>query len=245
MARRRKTMGSTAVKRSWDIKRLSRALASQGVDLRHWVSYATVASVTGDDGKANYTDPNAIVITPAGVEIDVVLEPSGYPVTCKYGMQAGLVYWGSPIRPGDQVLVTLPDGDVSMVPVAVKVVSGSSDPMPAETDGSPVFKNDRALIFAEGVPIDLRTRGGARVLLDGNGVILNNGQKGVARLDDVVRARLSGNPLALDGIVALATALLGTGLFVPTVTPPPPPPQPDFDIPGQITSASGTVKAGG
>lgn len=237
MARRRVRSG-TSIKRSWDVKRLSRALASQGVDLRHWVSYGTVASVAGDDGKANYEDPNAIVITPAGVEIDVILEPSGYPVTCKYGMQAGRVYWGSPVRPGDQVLVSLPEGDVSMVPVAVKIVSGSSDPMPTEQDGTPVFKNDRALIFAEGVPIDLRTRAGARVLLDGAGVNLNNGEKGVARVDDDVTTTVDGATVAEIGaqIVAAGIAAPGGGVG---------PPPTGVTAGGKIVSGSATVKAGG
>jgi len=245
----RRSRAGTSIKRSWDVKRLGQAIKAQGLDLRHWVSYGTVASVTGEDGKPNFTDPNAILITPAGVEIDVVLEPSGYPCTCKYGIQAGTVYICTPVKPGDQVLVTIPDGDVSMVPVAVKVVSGSSDPIPTEDDGTPVFKNDRCLIFAKGVPIDLRTDGGARALLSGNEVIMNDGDRGVARKEDAVVATLSGKPPpapeSANGIYGLAAQLLATGVFLPNPSPPPPSLLPDFGIDGEITEASDTVKAGG
>lgn len=168
MARRR---SGTSIKKSWDVKRLGRALAAQGLDLRHWVSYGTVASVSGEDGAANYGDDNAILITPAGVEVDVILEPSKYPVTCRYGVQAGQVYICTPIHPGDQVQVIIPEGDVSMVPEIVRIITGSSDPMPTEEDGSPVFKNDRALIAARDVPIELRTMGGVSLLVNPDGTI--------------------------------------------------------------------------
>lgn len=165
----RRSRAGTSIKKSWDVKRLGRALAAQGIDLRHWVSYGTVASVSGEDGTANYTDANAIVISPAGIDVDVILEPSKYPVTCRYGIQAGQVFIGTPIHPGDQVVVMIPDGDVSMIPEIVKIIPGSSDPIPVGDDGMPIFKNDAALVFAKGVPIDLRTDGGGwlRVTADG------------------------------------------------------------------------------
>lgn len=170
MARRRRSRSGTSIKRAWDLRRIGRAIAAQGLDLRHWVSYGTVASV-GADGGPNYGDPQAILVTPAGVEVDVILEPSNYPVTCKWGMQAGAVYICTPINPGDQVVVILPDGDVSMVPVISCITSGSSDPIPVGTDGKPLFKNDRALIFGRGVPIELRTDGGNQLLVNPDGTI--------------------------------------------------------------------------
>ncbi len=214
----RRSRSGTSIKRAWDFKRIAQALKTQGIDLRHWVSYATVASVTGEDGKANYKDRNAIVITPAGVEIDVVLEPSGYPCTCKYGIQAGTVYICTPIRPGDQVLVSIPDGDVAMVPVAIKVVSGSSDPMPTEEDGLPVFKNDRALVAAQGVPIELRTMGGISLLVNPDGTI----QLGAGAIEKIMLGttyRDSEGQMNQDLSSALTTLNGAAAPFIPTAGP--------------------------
>ena len=77
-----------------------------------------------DNGAPDFTDPNAIVISPSGVDVDVVLEPSGYPCTAKHGISAGTVFICGPIKVGDQVVVGIPDGDVAMVPVILAVVSG-------------------------------------------------------------------------------------------------------------------------
>jgi hypothetical protein len=156
-----------------DVVRLARGLAIPGGDLRHWVSYATVAAID-DDGEIDLSDPNAIVITPSGVDVDVVLEPSGYPCTAKHGIAAGKVFVCGPIEVGDQVVVGIPDGDSSMVPRILAVVSGpngAKDVVPVDDAGKPIFKNDRFLIFAKGVPIDLRTDGGAQLLLNPDGTI--------------------------------------------------------------------------
>lgn len=165
-----------------DPRRLGRALAQEGMDLRHWVSYATVASVGGEDGTPDYGDANAVVITPAGVEVDVVLEPSGYPITCRHGISAGTVFICTPIHAGDQVVVGIPDGNVSMVPEILKVIPGSSNPIPVGDDGKPVFKNDAALVFAKGVPIDLRTDGGGWVRITPDGQILLGGPDATEQL---------------------------------------------------------------
>jgi hypothetical protein len=147
-----------------DFRRMARGMAQQGNDLRHWVSYATVATANGDDGTMDPTDSHAVLVTPAGVEVDVVLEPSGYPCTARYGVAAGSCSINTPIRPGDQVIVGIPDGDVSMVPQIFCIISGSSDPMPTGDDGLPIFKNDRLMIHAgAGVPIEIRTANGTMV----------------------------------------------------------------------------------
>jgi hypothetical protein len=147
-----------------DFRRMARGMAQQGNDLRHWVSYATVATANGDDGTMDPTDPDAILVTPAGVEVDVVLEPSGYPCSARFGVAAGSCSINTPIRPGDQVIVGIPDGDVSMVPQILCVITGSSDPMPVGDDGLPIFRNDRLMIYAgAGLPIEIRTSNGTMV----------------------------------------------------------------------------------
>lgn len=161
--------------------RVSAGLARPGMDLRHWVSYATVGTV-GADGAPDFTDEQAIVITPGGVMVDVVLEPSGYPITCRYGICSGTVTTLSPIHAGDQVVVGLPDGDLAMVPQVLALISGASDPIPLETDGKPVFRNDRHSIFARGVPVEIRTDGGGHLRVNVDGTIQLGGTDAQQRL---------------------------------------------------------------
>lgn len=150
--------------RAIDFARIARALVRPGMDARHWVSYGTVATLTGPGGTPNYSDPNGILCTPAGIEVDVVLEPMGYHLTCRYGIAAGSCAINTPINPGDQVVVAIPDGDASMVPQIIAIIPGSSDPMPVGEDGLPLFKNDRLMIYAgQGVPIEIRSADGTMV----------------------------------------------------------------------------------
>lgn len=234
--------------RDLDVVGIARGLAIPGGDLRHWLSYATVAAVD-DDGDVDLSNPNAVVITPAGIEVDVVLEPSKYPVTCRHGIAAGRVFVCGPIEVGDQVVVGIPDGDVSMVPQVLAVISGPNgarDAVPVDGGGVPLFHNDRFMVCARGVPIDLRTTGGSQVLVNPDGsVVINAGSKGAARKDDSVQVTLSGTSPAPGSILDLAARLLGTGLFTPNPSPPPPPPQADFTATGAITGGSQTVKVGG
>lgn len=145
-----------------DFRRIARGMAQQGNDLRHWLSYATVATVK--DGEMDVTSQDGILVTPAGVEVDVVLEPHGYPCTARYGVAAGSVHINAPIRPGDQVIVGIPDGDAAMVPQVLCIINGSSDPMPVGDDGRPIFRNDRLMIHAgTGIPIEVRTANGTMV----------------------------------------------------------------------------------
>lgn len=152
-----------------DRSRLARGFAAAGTDLRFWASRGTVSTHDGDTA-----DPNAVLITPAGIEVDVILEPASYPTTCWYGMSAGTVFEAAPIHSGDQVLVLIPDGDPAMIPEIIRVIPGKSSPIPVDTDGKPFFRNDRKLIYAKGVPIDLRTDGGARVLVNPDGTVVFN-----------------------------------------------------------------------
>lgn len=147
---------------AFDFRRFAKGIAGPDIDSRHWVSYGTVASVNGEDGTPDFGDPNAVLVTPAGVEVDVVLEPIGHPITCRYGIAAGAVFICPPIFPGDQVMVIVPDGDSSMIPEIVRIIPGSSDPIPVGDDGKPVFQNDRFLIMSK-VPIEIRSTNGTMV----------------------------------------------------------------------------------
>lgn len=194
----------------FDFRRFGRALAMQGSDVRHWVSYGTVATADGESGEINVTDPNAVLVTPAGVEVDVVLEPSGYPCTARFGVAAGSCHVNTPIRPGDQVVVGIPDGDVAMVPQVLCVINGSSDPMPLGNDGLPIFRNDRLMIHAgAGIPIEIRTADGTMVrITDGKVEVGGAGVTEQALLGTTYRdaeGRLNSDPVT--GLVQMFTLL--------------------------------------
>jgi len=123
------------------------------------VSYGTVATV-GDNGEVDYTDPAAVLVTGDGVDVDVYLEPLGIPVTANYvGLQGGKkVSIFSPIKPGDRVLVVLPDGDTLGPPAIVAILHSAHDRLPLGTDNLPIFQNDRLLIHSDGQDVDVRVK---------------------------------------------------------------------------------------
>lgn len=178
MSRRNKLQMGTRATRSWDTRRVAQALAGPGIDTRVWASYATVA-VVGDDGEPNYEDPHAVHIGPEGVSVDVILDPSGIPMTVRYlgvaGGQAGSIQY--PIAPGDELVVLIPDGEMGGAPVALPALSSSWAKMPLGPDGKPVFKNDRILVLARGTPIDVRAGDGGRILVNQDGEVDVTGSK--------------------------------------------------------------------
>lgn len=234
--RRRSSAGRSAL----DIRRLGQALSQAGIDPRHWVSYGTVG-VVDDEGALNTSDRRAVYVGPEGVEVDVVLEPLNILVSANYaGLQGGRACtFFTPIRPGDRVLVVLPDGDPTQPPVITAVLHSAAAKVPL-SGGFPRWQNDRVFLWAQDTPVDIRTAGGARVELLQNGqVILDEGTKGVARLDDATTSVIDNAKL-----LELAAKLLATGLFTPAIAPPPPPPQTPINVPGTITAASTRVKSG-
>lgn len=251
------------------MRRLAAALAGPGNDPRLWVAYGTVSTgaiTSGPDDDVlsfDIDDPQAVQIGPAGVMVDVVLEPSLQTVTCHYsGIQGGkdcVVL--APIFTGDRVLVAMPDGSLggSGPPVILAILNSDSEQIPLGPDQKPLFQNDRVLIWAKDVPIDIRTAGGSRVEINEDGtVVLNEGTKGAARLDDQTTAVLSGlqapitgstqadaiaQAAAVSDLYKLIAAIFATGVFASSASPVALP-APDTSIPGTITSASATVKAG-
>jgi len=158
----------TNVRREFDLSRFRDAVK----DTRHWVSYGVVGTVN-DAGDVDDTDQNAILIAPGGVMVDVVLYPSEEPVTCRYaGISGGpSVTILAPIHPGDEVLVALPDGELGLPPAIVAILNSRAVPLPLEQDGKPVFRNDRLSVFAQDVPVEVRTASGASVRLETDGTI--------------------------------------------------------------------------
>lgn len=233
----RKGARTTSVRRVID-RAAVREMARGEVDSRMWSSYGVVGQLL-EDGSIN-TDGQHVFTAPEGVTVDVVLLPHGVQTPCRYhGISAGEnATIMAPIRGGDEVLVSVPQGDLRTGPVIVAILNNASQKMPLGTDRKPFWQNDRVLIFAEDVPIDLRTRGGARVNMNGTDVVVNEGTRGVARIQDTTKLRMS----QID-IQALAVALLTTGGFTPASAPGPSSSAVVFTG-GEITSASGTVKSG-
>lgn len=216
----------TAIRRDINAQMLGKALAAPGMDQRYWCSFGTVCTIDPESGKMDPTDKLAIYCDSAGVDVDVELEPLGQPCTCKYaGVQCGDVTIMAPIRPGDIVLVECPDGDL-FTPVITKIMQSRSKRQPTE-NGKPIFDNNRLLIHAKNVPIDIRTAG-AQVLIEQDGTIeakntagadLNlaaDGSASVATkkssvvLDTLGNAKISADAFVKLGGAATQANMLGT-----------------------------------
>lgn len=237
----RRGTGGTETAKPLDPARVAKAFQRPGIDPRHWVSYGTVCTVSSK-GRANFNDGSAVFVSPGGCTVDVLLMPANQHVPCRYtgvqGGRAGTIY--TPIKPGDEVLVVIPDGDLRLPPVIACILSGEHSPLPLDHDRTPIFKNDRVLMHGQTVPVEIRTAGNSKVAVNLDGtVVINDGTKGAARLDDTTKLTLSA-----DDVNNLAAILLATGLFVPSGTPPLPPPPPFEFTHGQITGASETCKIG-
>ena len=220
----------TNIRNSIDAENFRKAARSVGADLRYWVAQGTVATVDTETGEFDPTDPKAVWNASDGIDVDVKLEPLEIPVTCRYaGIQAGEVTIFSPIRPGDIVKVEFPDGDLTGGVISA-IMQSRSNRQPTE-NGVPIFGNDRLLIHAKTVPIDIRLAGATgatpiQVLLEQNGTVTVTADKIVANADDV---RL-GSPMAphavpqgdnlqtalntlADAVAAYASAV--TGIMAP------------------------------
>lgn len=164
--------GGTATPRPLDPGQAARAFRMAGIDPRHWLSYGTVCTLN-EDGSTNFSDGSAIHVSPTGVTVDVLLMPANQHVPCRYsgvqGGASGTIF--TPIHPGDEVVVGIPDGDLRLPPVILAVMSGEHSPLPLDTDRTPVFKNDRVLVNAADVPVEIRASGGKSVMVNQDGTI--------------------------------------------------------------------------
>ena len=165
----------TNIRNSIDAENFRKAARSVGADLRYWVSMGTVATVDTETGEFNPRDSGAIWNASDGIDVDVKLEPLEIPVTCRYaGIQAGEVTILAPIRPGDIVKCDFPDGDLTGG-IITNVLHSRSNRQPTD-QGKPIFGNDRLLLYAKTVPIDIRLAGAAgatpvQVLLEQDGTV--------------------------------------------------------------------------
>jgi hypothetical protein len=211
----------TKVTGGLDIQKLGKALKQPGIDPRCWCSEGTVGTLDSETGELDFTNRHAIYNDSAGTHVDVELQPLGWHVPVRYApAQAGEATISGPVRPGDIVLVEFPGGDTSGG-VITKILNSRSQRQPVE-NGRPIFDNNRLLIHTRTVPIDMRTAGGSRLLLEQDATATVTGKKIIAAADDV---RLAGatashpvpqgdnlqtavNALA-DAVAAYASAVTG------------------------------------
>jgi hypothetical protein len=155
-----------------DFQKLARAVGGPGIDPRTWVSYGIVCMIS-KDGQPNFTDPKAIFVAPDGVWADVLLVPSGTPVTARVqlGVGGALAQINSPIRPGDQVLVILPEGLMSDVLLIVAILNNQAAQLGLDDTNKPQFKNDRLSVYVDGIPVEMRTKSGATVRMEVDGEV--------------------------------------------------------------------------
>lgn len=157
--------------RTIDMARVRKAISGPGVDTKVHVSYGTVATDAGEDGGPNFADGDAVVVSPLGTVVDVLLEPHGIVVPCRYGHSAGVGFFATPIRPGDQVIVLIPDGDLASGPEILKVIPSVDRQTPVGNDGLPAWQNDRVAITARGVPLQVGVEGKATITVATDGQI--------------------------------------------------------------------------
>lgn len=135
-----------------DVQRVAKAI---GANEKSFVESGTVG-VDEDDGTFNVKDPQAIAVDALGALVRVRLEPSGKFVTARYsGLccgRAGAIL--VPVRPGDEVVVLVPNGDYNAS--GVKIISfeaNATAQIPTPASGRP-WANDRALLFFR-VPLEI------------------------------------------------------------------------------------------
>jgi len=203
MALKGRAQTGTGVRREFDLSKFREGMK----DTRHWLSYGVVATV-GDDGEVNDKDGAAVLVTPGGVAVDVVLYPAEEPVTCRYaGVMGGpdvTIY--APIHPGDEVVVGILDGELGLPPVILAVMTSRATPLPIETDGKPVFRNDRLSIFAKTVPIEIRTPAGS-VRIEPDGRVNLGGPDASEQLVEGTSYRSAEDTLLTGGAISIVPPL--------------------------------------
>lgn len=157
---------------SLDSTKLAKGLSGPGMDTRRYFSAGTIGSYDQTSGDFNTTAPESVFVSERGVICSVRLEPTGEVISARVGW-LGAGRFGSmlvPVRPGDEVLVSIPDGDLNHPSVAI-VGLLSNETVKIPTD----WNNDRVL-FDLNVPFQVRA---PAIDLDSPNLVLNG--RGVRR----------------------------------------------------------------
>lgn len=149
-----------------DVQRLARALASPGIDTRQWVEVGTVGFLIGERFFTGALDPGAsteqkkaaaekaskaIYADELGTVVSVRIESTGQMVTARWnGIGCGRFgVFLFPIRPGDEVTILIPGGDMNSGAISIIDVQ-SNETAKIPTD----WNNDRVLLSTS-VPIEI------------------------------------------------------------------------------------------
>lgn len=148
-----------------DVQRLARAVSGPGIDTRSWLHSGTVG-VAGEGGEFRTDDPESVYVDRLGAVVRVRLEPGGEIVTARYhGISCGRFgFILVPIRPGDEVLVAVPDGDFNSPSITVIALAANAT---AKIPGD--WNNDRVL-FDTNVPLEIR---GPAIRVSSPNLVLN------------------------------------------------------------------------
>jgi hypothetical protein len=121
------------------------ALAAPGMDPRQWCSYGIVLSDSDEAHSVRFNDENGAAL-PHGVLVDVKLQPSGTIVPCRVAMLdagSGEAAW-SPVGPGDEVIVLVPEGRENAGCVIVGRLPNAKDVFPTKVAGIDTTQNSVA-----------------------------------------------------------------------------------------------------
>lgn len=169
-----------------DVQRLARAISGPGVDTRTWVSAGTVGLVNpqGEFVTDSFVTDNqgnkvaeAVYVDRLGAVVSVRLEPINEVVNARYnGIACGRMgFMLVPIRGGDEVLVSVPDGDLNSPAIAIlAILSNQTAQIPQD------WNNDRVL-FSLNVPLEIRAPAVkiSSVGLTLNGRVVAGGTEGI------------------------------------------------------------------
>lgn len=196
------------VSRRVDVLRTAEAMSMPGIDPRGWIEYGII-----DD------DPDAISVEQGGVFVDVTLQPSGKPVTCRWGgiyaAPGGAVFF--PIRRGDEVIVLIPGGDEDSGCVAMPRLHNDIDTFPTEVNGREVDGSFPFVKIEEG---DWEVEVSGTIRMQGSNAAE------AARKGDSVQVKIPANTV----VIAAQNAVLNPV---------------DIVLDGEITSGSDKFKIGG
>ena len=164
-----------------DWANIRNAFVGPGMDTRQWVSYGTVVPDTPDGRSVSFD-------AELGPLVRVKLEPEGTEVICRVAMGVAGDLEGEyfPFVAGDEVVVVIPEGAESAVPVIIARLCNGLDKFPTKVAGQDTTKNNFAFkrirppyIVETANGILFRHAGtGAQLGLDTNGQVIFNDASG-------------------------------------------------------------------
>ena len=136
-----------------DVERIAAGLRTPGIDPRLWLASGTVGFLDASGGfhTSGTLASQSFFVDSLGARVRVRLEPEDVMVTARVGWlvgRAGRLLF--PVRPGDEVVVAIPGGDMkSSSCCVVGMLSNLTAPIPED------WNNDRVL-FDLNTPFEVR-----------------------------------------------------------------------------------------